>query len=45
VILNFSKKTYCTSLTDEEFNEMVELLVIYSKNTVKEVEEKGCLLI
>jgi hypothetical protein len=40
VVLNLPKKTYCTSLTDEEFSEMVELLVIYSKNTVKEVEEK-----
>ncbi len=40
LVLNLSKKSYCTSLTEEEFNEMVELLVIYSKNTVKEVEEK-----
>lgn len=39
LVLDLEKKTYCTSLPEAEFNEMVELLVIYSKNTIKEVEK------
>lgn len=39
VILNLPRKSYCSSLSDDEFNCLKEMLVIYSKKIVKEIED------
>lgn len=40
VLLKLSKSSFCTYVSDEEFNEFVSILAHYRRNLAKEVEDK-----
>lgn len=39
IVLNLSRKNYCHTLSDEEFEDLIPFLITYSKKTIKMISE------